>query len=325
MEEGIVSHRGYPIHLLQVEGLRRKLSIENFRVLYHLGTSLFNARKWLKKTKPDIVIGTGGYASFPLVRMAAAMGIPTAIHESNAIPGLAVKLLAHNVDRVWLGMENAKAFLHTKKEIVLMGNPLRSAFTQTLYAKANAKQKLGIRQKEFFVVSFGGSLGAKKLNDCMYEILKAEKDKSLRFCHICGEKYKGNYDTKALPKQHLWLSYTEDMPTFIEAADVIICRAGAMTLAEIAAAKKVAILIPSPNVAKNHQFYNAKALVDKNAAFLLQEETLSAQLLKEQLEEMKSSPKRIRAIENNIARHFQLDTERIFLEEIDKLCKCGKK
>ena len=321
IEEALVSHAGYPIHTIPVEGLKRKLTIENLRVIYRLGISLFASRKYLRDYRPDIVIGTGGYVCYPVVRMAAALGIPTALHESNATPGLAVKLLARHVNRIWLGMEDAQDYLRHKDKICVMGNPLRKNFTQTLYAKANARQKYGIRQREFFVLSFGGSLGAKTINDCMYEIICKDTDKDIRYCHICGKKYQGLYDTGKIPKRHRWLAYTEDMPHLIEAADLVIARAGAMTLAEISACRKAAILVPSPNVAKNHQYHNAKALADKGAAMLQTEAELSPAGLKEKIDCIKDNPQMAQEMQIALHHHFSKDTKAIFLEEIAALCK----
>lgn len=319
MEQGLVEKAGYPMFGISVLGLKRKLTFENIRAVKRMVQAQKDIRRWLLEKKPDLVVGTGGYVSYPTVRAAAALGIPCAVHESNAIPGLAVKLLAPKVDRIWVGMEQAKDRFWQKDKVRVTGNPLRQTFTHTLYAKANAKQKYGIRQKEFFVLSFGGSLGAKELNDTMYQILCEEKDKSIRFCHVSGKKYEDAYNLKNIPKRHLWLSYADDMPTLMEGADLVIARAGAMTLAEISACKKVSILIPSPHVVKNHQYYNAKALADKGAGILLKEEALSPLSLREIIMHLKSHVEERKEIEKAIEKYFSFDTKAILEEEFEML------
>ena len=300
LEKQLVEKAGYSIYTIKIEGLTRALSFKNVQAGAHLIQSLFLARKWLIDRQPDLVVGTGGYACYPCLRMAALLHIPTVVHESNAIPGLAVKWLARYMTRVWLGMEDAKEELPQKSNIRVTGNPIRSTFSKALYAKANAKQKLGIRQKEFFVLTFGGSLGSKKLNDCMYEILCQDKDSDIRFCHITGPKQAHDYHQKEIAKRHLWLPYSDNMPTLMEAADLVICRAGAMTLAEISASRKAAILIPSPNVVKNHQYHNAYALSKKQAAILLEEAEVSAKKIHEIICTLKANPNKRLSLENNV-------------------------
>jgi UDP-N-acetylglucosamine--N-acetylmuramyl-(pentapeptide) pyrophosphoryl-undecaprenol N-acetylglucosamine transferase len=261
----------------------------------------------IKKFKPDIVIGTGGYACWPIMAAAARMGIPTALHESNAHPGLAVRRLQSKVDRIWINFPETAAAFGNSSKVECVGNPIMQDFS-TVDREA-ARAKLGIGKDQKLILSFGGSNGAEKLNQAVIEFMKSTvaADKSILHLHASG---KINYDdtSKLFAEAGLEVQencvlrpYIYDMPMQMAAADLVIARAGAMTLSELALMKKACVLIPSPNVAENHQYKNAKALADANAAVLVEEKELQDGRLTQAVCELLQSDARRREQQENIA------------------------
>lgn len=277
MENTLVPKAGYPIRALSVCGLRRSLSPKNVRALYLAMQATAHAKVILREYAPDIVIGTGGYACYPTLRAAADLGIPTAVHESNAAPGLAVRRLASRVDRVWLNFGAAAAHLPKNAAVRVVGNPLPVGCVQPARKKA--------RDGALRVLSFGGSLGAAALNRAVLALM--EKERSMPLVYHCHASGKREYDTlhaafctrglDACERLEL-LPYISDMPRRMAEADLVICRAGAMSISELAAVGAAAVLVPSPNVTGNHQYKNAKVLSDAGAAILLGEDGLDETL-----------------------------------------------
>ena len=244
-------------------------------------TSPIKARKIIKEFKPDIVIGTGGYACWPALKAAASMGVPTMLHESNALPGMAVRRLQNTVDVVMTNFESTRDLLSREANVVNVGNPLRSA-CNTL-TKEEARKRLGIPDSvKFVVLSFGGSLGAEKLNRAAAEMMGnfAAKYDDIRCYHVGGKRQYENakkwftaYGLERDPRFVL-MEYTRDLPLYMAAADAVVCRGGAMTVTEISKMGKAAVIIPSPNVADDHQYKNAKELADADAAVVICEDEL---------------------------------------------------
>lgn len=294
LETKLVPKEGYKIHYVKVEGLKRKLTLKNIIAAFHAVTSVYEAKKIIKNFKPDIVIGTGGYVCWPVLKAAAGMGIPTFVHESNAIPGVATKMLSKYVDKILLNFKESEKYLADKKEkLVVVGNPIRSEMF-TLKG-AECRKQLGIAEGEKVVLSYGGSLGAKVVNETIFEMTeKALLPEDVRHIHATGNGYWEAATQRFLPngfshsdentlvngKKEI-KRYIYNMPTLMACADVVVCRAGAMTVSEIAAMGKVAVFIPSPNVTDNHQYKNAKVLKDAGAAELIEEKDLSALVLSE--------------------------------------------
>ncbi len=274
MEGELVGRAGYDIRLLAVQGISRKLTPANFKALVQAGQAVKRAREILAAISPDIVIGTGGYACYPTLRAAIQMGIPSAVHESNAAPGLAVRVLAKRLDRIWLNFESGRQRLPTVARVLTVGNPLpRGYSTPDPIDLPKGTQR--------FLLSFGGSLGASEINRAVLALMEAERDRRDIFhLHATGKReYEQMYSAfceKGLQKcTHLSLvPFITQMPRYMSAADLVICRAGAMSLSELAALGTPAVLIPSPNVTGNHQYENARALADKGAAMLLEEKNI---------------------------------------------------
>ena len=283
LEETLVPQNGYDFYPISVAGFQRKLTPKNIAkncdAAIKAVTSSIEARKLLKELKPDIVMGTGGYVSGPVVRQAYKMGIKTCIHEQNAFPGVTTKMLAENVDAVMLAMEGAKKYLNLKAEPYITGNPVRPELMGV--SKQEARKRLNLGDKPL-LLSFGGSLGARPINEAVSGLIRhyANEDK---FYHIHAT---GRIGSRAfcdslkditIPKNVFIREYIDDMDICLAAADLVICRAGAITLSELQVCGKPAILIPSPYVAENHQYHNAKALSDSGAAIIIEEKDLTTE------------------------------------------------
>jgi len=328
-EDDLVGREGYDLKHVRSMGLSRSLSPKNIKALW-----LALCSPYLKETthildtfRPDIVIGTGGYACWPIMAAAARRGIPTALHESNAMPGVAIKQLQGRVDRIWINFEDTRRYLKAQKKVYRVGNPIRGAFGTV--SKESARQRLGIAANEFFVLSFGGSLGAEHVNEAMLVTMKAlaESFPQMRFLHASGKRDYANcrarFDALGLNQlSNCTLSdYIYDMPLQMTAADLIVCRAGAMTLSEIALMKKAAILIPSPYVAANHQYYNAKALADAGAAILVEEASLPSEVLTQTVRELAEDSERIKAMEERIGAFSAEDANHVIWKQILEMVK----
>lgn len=286
LEAKLVPEAGYNFRTISVAGFQRQISLENIgkniSAARKAVTSSIAAKKILKEIQPDVVIGTGGYVSGPVLRQAVKMGIKTAIHEQNAFPGVTTKMLAPNVDAVMLAMPEAEKYLKLNKKPYITGNPVRQELLNMTREKA--REKLGIDNDSMLILSFGGSLGAMKINEAITGFIKWHNGTN-KFYHIHGTG-KSGYDGFNASLKDISLSdkidvreYIKDMDVCMAAADLIICRAGAITLSELLACGKPSILIPSPYVAENHQFHNAMTLKNIGAAEIIEEKELTAQKL----------------------------------------------
>lgn len=287
MEERLVTQAGYPIKLVTVSTFERawnwKIIKHNVKSAFKVPVGQHQAKSILKSFKPDLVVGTGGYASFPAVREAAKMGIPTAIHESNAIPGLTTRALADKVDLVMVGFPEAKEFYAGARRVEVTGTPVRGSFFDL--DREQARLELGITDAQPLVVSFWGSQGAVHMNRHTVDFIRcwAEEGKRFHYIHSAGRNYENMVEE--LTGQGVSVSgeelrpYIDNMPTVMAAADLVICRAGASTLCELTALGKPAILVPSPFVAANHQYKNAKVLADRGGALLLEEKGISGKAM----------------------------------------------
>ncbi len=291
METKLVPDAGFELKTIRIAGFQRKISVENIVrnifALFYLLTSSYAVKKIIKGFSPDVVVGFGGYVSGPVLRMAAKMGIPTAIHEQNAFPGVTNKTLAKTADRVMLTAKDAEKYLRCKNPPVVTGLPVRGEMLKA--DRDFSRSEMGIRDDEILVLSMGGSLGAATINNAMTKIIAAHhKDEKLRFLHAMGqyglwvpERLKEmGVDTQTAPNVEI-REYISDMDRCMSAADVVICRAGASSLSELQALGKASILIPSPNVSENHQYHNAMALVNRGAAYVIEEKELTDEKMDE--------------------------------------------
>ena len=334
IENKLVGRAGYPMYHVEVRGIKRSLSPSNIKAAYLALTSPRKAKKIVREFEPDIVIGTGGYVCWPVVKAAADLGIPTALHESNAIAGVAVKMLVGNVDRIWLNFEKTAETINPKyrDKLLHVGNPVSSGFRSV--SREEAREELGIAGKyEKMILSYGGSMGAEKVNDAALEVMKKYTAVHPETLHvhatgsieheICTGLFK-DAGLDKYPNIEL-LEFIYDMPLRMAAADLVICRAGAMTVSEIAMCGKCAIFIPSPNVAENHQYKNAKVLEDAGAALLFEEKELAADpsVLPDTVERLLSDggAEEAARMRENVTAFATPDANKLIYEDILKLLK----
>lgn len=334
MESKLVPKAGYMLETIKVAGFQRKISFENIgrnaKAVAYLAASGKRAKEIIKNFKPDIAIGTGGYAAGPVIRKAAKMGIPTAIHEQNAYPGVTNKLLSKEVDFVMLTVIEALDFMDKSKfEYAVTGLPVRSNINTM--SKAEARKKLGM-DDSFTILSFGGSLGAGCINDTMTETIKWHTKNNLRINHIHGYGGMGKDSfPQAMKKAGIPLKsdrlriteYINDMDVCLAAADLVICRSGASTLAELEAAGKASILIPSPIVAGNHQYHNAMVLGKAGAAVVIEQKDVTNDKIIAEIENLYNSPDKVEIMSECAAKLHLSDTNSRIIAVIDKLFAKG--
>ena len=301
LEADLVPRAGYPFRAVSVTGLSRA---KTFAGLKHNVSSVFrylSARRivarTLKEFAPDVVLGTGGYVSAPVLSEAARRGYPTVIHEQNAFAGVTTKMLAPRVDRVLLSFPLAHPLNCDATKCSITGNPVKAEFTEL--DRESARRQLGLRDDEAYVLCYGGSLGATRVNEAFVEMARlAAPEKLIRFCHGAARDYAKVREALSGDEYALFdvKEYIYDMPLRMVAADVVVARSGAMTLTEIAALGKPSILIPSPNVTENHQYFNAKTYSDAGAAVLIEEKDLSGEMLYHTLRDLVFDQTRLNAM-----------------------------
>lgn len=297
MEATLVKKAGYPFYEIEIQGLQRRITLQNLTLPIALSRAARRAREIIADCQPDLLFGTGGYVCWPLLRQGQKLGIPTVLHESNSVPGIAVKLLAPHCEKVLLGIAECGGYLRRKDNLVMCGNPTGPLFRAD--RKNYARQKLGIPTEAFLAVSFGGSLGAQRLNEAVigYLSLYGEKRENYYHLHASGKRYYEDIlrQYPSLTKKEARCRVTDyiaNMGDWLCAADIAICRAGAMTLAETAAAGCVPILVPSPNVTGNHQLKNALAWKEAGAGILLEEKALSPDTLRQCIDRLSDTAER---------------------------------
>ncbi len=322
MEERLVPQAGYDFAGITISGFQRKPSLQNLKknlkTVVHLFTSTAESKKILQRFRPDICVGTGGYVAGPVIREAMHMHIPSVIHEQNAFPGVTNKALSKNADRVMLANGDAQKYMERGARCVVTGNPVRMAVIRANRTAARRKLKLDNRP---VILSFGGSLGARKINEAVADLI-ADTAKTDRFQHIHAYGKYGAWFPDLLREKGVVLEehpnldirpYIDDMPDCLAAADLVICRAGAITLSELQAKGRAALIIPSPNVAENHQYYNAMSMVNRGAAEILEEKDLSGAALIARVQKLFADPAAIPSLAENAGKMAILDTnERIY-------------
>ena len=331
MEAKLIPQPGYPIEFIKVAGFQRKISLENIgrniKALYYLAGSGRRAKQIIQEFDPDIAIGTGGYVAGPVIRMAAKMGIPTAIHEQNAYPGVTNKLLAKEVDHVMLTVEEALSYFDKDIEYTVTGLPVRAELLKK--TKSQARAELGF-DDSFCILSFGGSLGAGCINDTMAEVLKWHVSKKLKINHIHGYGGMGKDTFPAKMKEyHVPMKnrrtriteYINDMDTCMAAADLVVCRSGANALAELEMLGKPSILIPSPIVAGNHQYHNAMVLGKAGAAIVMEQKDVTNKKMISAVRKLYKDPEKLQSMAKNAAALAIRDTEDRIWNVIENLIK----
>ncbi len=331
MEAKLVPQAGFDLTEISISGFQRKLSLENIKrnikTVFYLFKSYFQVKKILGSFKPDVVVGFGGYVSGPVLRGAYKMGIPTAIHEQNAFPGVTNKALAPHVDAVMVTVESVKKYFNCKKEPVLTGLPVRGEMLRA--DRDFSRAEMGIPDGDILILSMGGSLGAKAINEAMVELISKRADeKGLHFLHSMGsyglwvpDKIEENGVKLSQHKNIEIREYISDMDRCMSAADIVICRAGASSLSEIEALGKASILVPSPNVAENHQYHNAMALVENQAAMIIEEKNLTGDKLISLVDELVKDRSKRESIGDNARKMSIFDAKEKIAEIVVSLVK----
>ena len=330
MESRLVTKAGYDFKGVEMSRFQRDLSpksvLRNVKAAYcYLVSAKIAVRRIIKEFKPDLAVGTGGYVTGTVLRQAVAMGIKTVTHESNSYPGAATKLLSDKADKVLLAAEDAKKYLKDASRCVVTGNPLRSNIP--IEARAAARERLGLPDC-FTVLSFGGSLGANKITSAVAELIAWEqKTGEINHIHSYGGKNKDLF-LDALKeanvredKRHLiFKEYIDNMYTCMCAADLIISRAGAMTITELTEIGRPSVLVPYPAAAENHQYYNAMTLVNQNAAILIEDKNLTKAKLVDEVSKLYADRGRLKLMEENAGKMRKANAADIILKEIVELC-----
>jgi len=313
METELVPREGFDIKTVDITNISREISLEglkhNAKTVRNVFKSTAEAKTILKQFRPDVVIGTGGYVCYPVLKAAHSMRIPTVVHESNAVPGLTTRMLSGAADKILVGFEESRQYYKNPEKVIVTGTPVREDFRN--YDKASARQKLGIDPEKPLVVSVWGSLGAAFMNKTMVGFIdKALGNPFFGLIHSAG---KGGYKTmleemgrdgvKTAEQNGMEIrEYIYDMPLIMAAADLVMCRSGASTLSELAVLGKPAILVPSPNVTNNHQEKNARVLEKAGAAVLIPESDITSDKLLGSVSLLLSRPETLDAMSEQMVK-----------------------
>ena len=327
MEMHRVPAAGYNIKGLPVAGFDRKNLLKNIPVLWKLFKSQQLARKIVKGFRPHAAVGVGGYASGPTLKVVGAMGIPTLLQEQNSYAGVTNKLLAKQAKKICVAYEGMERFFD-KSKIILTGNPVRQGLLNHAMTREEAIKTFGLDPSKKTILILGGSLGARTINQCLMENLKEVKTSGVQFIWQTGKIYieearKAVAQAGELPMLHV-TDFISDMATAYSAADLVISRAGAGSISEFCLLQKPVILVPSPNVAEDHQTKNALALVNKNAALYVKDMDARTLLIGKAIEAVNQS-ELLKNLSKNIAELAFTDSANVIAKEVIKLAEKYKK
>ncbi len=317
MEMEKVPQAGYSIEGLWISGLQRKLTLKNLMFPFKLMSSILKSRKIIKTFKPHVAIGTGGFASGPLIKVASSKGIPSLIQEQNSYPGITNKLLSKNVDKICVAYEGLERYF-PKEKIVLTGNPIRKDLLDVDQKLIKGKDAFKLIHSKHTLLVLGGSLGSRRINELIEDHLELFEKLNVQIIWQCGKLYYQYY------KQYKKLDHVQvhaflnNMDMAYGAADIIISRAGASSVSELCVVGKPVIFIPSPNVAEDHQTKNAKAIADKDAAILIQEKYLDEQF-EQQFSELLHSNEKRDQLSKNIKGLALVNATRDIVDQVEKL------
>ncbi len=332
MEETLVPKAGYELKCLPASGLSRKMSIKGLKQNIHAVSCVLGAVKECKKIfrefQPDVVVGTGGYASFPALYAAQQMKIPTCVHESNAVPGVTTKLAANKADQVLVAFAESAAYYKHPERVQVVGMPVRRDFWAL--KRSQARKELGLGEEKLVVSTFG-SQGAKVMNEMTAQLFAMEQENGFPFHHIHAT---GSYGAAWMPEKVKangvalekcstidMREYIYNMPTVLAAADVVLGRAGSGTCNEIAATGTPCILVPSPNVTNDHQNKNAKILEGRGAAVLMPESECTAQKMYETITELLEDQGRRQQMSQALRSMAVVDSAEKICDIVETLCK----
>lgn len=330
LEKDLVPRAGYELKEIHAYGIERKLTLQNFKRLYRTVKSVKEAKNIIQEFKPDVIIGTGGYICMPVMLAGKKMKIPSLLHESNAYPGVSIKLLSSKVNTVLVGFEDAKARLPKAKNVVVTGNPTKIERKQlSISQKEMIINSMGLKSDKPIVLVFGGSQGAQSINRSFINIIREKKNKDYQIMWAAGplqyeeikcelEKY--NIDIEHIDNVKI-VPYIYNMEEVMNAVDLVVCRSGAMTITEIAIVGKPAIFIPFPYATENHQEYNAKVLEKVNAAKIILDKELNADKLNREIDNIILDKDKIREMGKNANKCAVSHVETRIYDEINAVIK----
>ena len=323
MEMHRVPAAGYQIKGLPVAGFDRKNLLKNIPVLIKLFKSQLLARKIVKDFRPHAAVGVGGYASGPTLKVAGSMGIPTLLQEQNSYAGVTNKLLAKQAKKICVAYEGMERFFE-KDKIILTGNPVRQGLLNSTQSREEAIYSFGLDPSKRTILILGGSLGARTINQCLMSNLDKVKDSGVQFIWQTGKIYIEEAREAVAQAGNLPMLYVtdfiSDMATAYSAADLVISRAGAGSISEFCLLQKPVILVPSPNVAEDHQTKNALALVEKNAAIYVKDADAKEKLIDKAIESV-NQPQLLKNLSKNIAELAFKDSANVIAKEVIKLAE----
>ncbi|PHK37160.1 UDP-diphospho-muramoylpentapeptide beta-N-acetylglucosaminyltransferase [Nostoc linckia z16] len=319
MEMQKVPQAGYEIKGLWIAGIQRRITLDNAMFPLKLVSSVWKSRGIIKEFRPDVVIGTGGFASGPLLRAASGMGIPTVIQEQNSYPGITNKWLAKNAQKICVAYEGLERFFPPAK-IVVTGNPVRQDLLGTEEKQEEAAGRFGLNPQKKTLLVLGGSLGARRINQLIAKELAWLLAQDVQIIWQCGKLYFEEYRSQGDKEGVHLLSFIDRMDLAYAAADFVISRSGASSVSELCLVGKPVLFIPSPNVAEDHQTQNAKAIVGKEGALMLKEVQLDTQF-HSVFGDMINNKEKQERLSQNIRRMAKPDATKDIVEEIIKLIK----
>ena len=327
LENDLVPRAGYGLKTIQAYGFNRKISLDNLKKMYKTFGSIGEAKKIIEEFKPDVVIGTGGYICVPVGLAAKKKQIPIVLHESNAFPGVAIKILAKKANTILLGFEDAKARIPNANKIVVTGTPTKVKYLNISNSKkSQVIQQLGLQENLPIALCFGGSQGAQSINESLVQIITKQKNSNYQIIWAAGpaqyEQVKEKLLQEKMEIDHLEkvkiVPYIYNMEEIMNIVDLVICRSGAMTITEISNVGKPAIFIPFPFATENHQEYNARVLEKVDAAKIILDKNLTADLLNDMIENLVKGEEKLQKMGDNAKTiSIQNVEERIYQEVKD--------
>lgn len=318
MEMEKVPQAGYKIEGLDIAGFNRSSLIKNIGLPFKLIKSFLQVRKIVKRFHPDAVIGVGGYSSFPVLKTAQAKGIPTFIHESNSFAGKSNMMLGKKATKIFTGTDGMEKFF-PKEKIMITGNPVRTAIAQSMVTRAEGLQFFSLEEKKKTVLVVGGSLGAKSINEAIDKGMDDLLNAGLQIIWQTGKPYSAKAKESTSGKQSVWVNdFITQMEYAYAAADIVVARAGAMTVAELCVVKKPVLFVPYPFAAEDHQTVNARQLVNKNAALMVTDKEAMGKLVQMTIELAKDENKQ-EELKRNIAALAITDADKKIAEDVLKV------
>lgn len=321
LESKIVPGSGYDFETVTVSGFQRKISFENMKRLIMFFRGIWESASIIRRFRPDIVIGTGGYVSGPVVFCAAMMKVPTVVHEQNAFPGMTNKFLSRFANKVLISFEDARKFFKSDQNVVFTGNPVRKEIIDA--NKNEARKKLGIPLDKKMVLSVGGSGGSRKINDAMLSVIGQFCSRDIAFVHATGNAhYEGfckEFSDSGLKDYQRVVPYIDNMPDILAACDMVICSAGAITLSEVTCLGKPSIVIPKAHTAENHQEYNARSIEENGAGVMILEKDITADLIAENIFNIIMDEEKLQEMSNKSIQMGRPEAVDIIYSEIMRL------